>query len=265
VHPSGVSGCKVGDVPDDDRQWCAFEFADLLEQGLTGGFAGSYIEAPESEVRLCVERSPDRKEYLLMTGDGTHLLLARQNDNDHGFSIFVTGGGHPPRALGPAFTLIPNSTNDRWTLHARTCDKCEGRGKRLCGSRELAYISHHIEEVETARLCCMNMEIPAMKDDGILDVWCPVCKGSKLDEECLELTSRKPKYNPRHKTLNLDFYGRCTMASTRNFQLEIAGKEGGKHRLLFGKVGENQFVLDFNKPLGMIQAFAAAVTTAVWK
>jgi hypothetical protein len=265
IHPDGIaSGNKIGDVPDEPRQWSVFEYADIMEQGLSGGIAQGFIEAPGEEVRLCVERSPDRKEFLLTTNDGERLLLARANDNSEAFSIFVTPGGDPPRAIGPAFTLVPNSKKDRWTLHAKTCDQCERRGKRTCGSRELAYISHSIEKMGTANVCCMEMEIPAFTEDGNLDVWCQVCKGGNLDEQCVELTSRKPTWNPRTKTLNLDFYGRCHLASTRNFQLELAGKKE-KHKLLFGKVSDNQFVLDYKSPLGTVQAFAAAISTTVWK
>lgn len=264
VHPAGIIAGKVGDVPDEPRQWCAFEYADLMEQGLSGGIAGSFIEVPEEEVRLCVERSPDKKEFLLTTNDGNRLLLARRNDNDGGFSIFVTGDGNPPIALGPAFTLVPNSKKDRWTLHAKTCDQCERRGKRCCGSRELAYISHHMEECGEGQICCLDMEIPEVTQDGDVEVWCPLCKGEDADQQYLELTTRKPKWNPRRKTLSLDFFGRCSLASSKNFQLEVVGKPE-KVKLLFGKVGANQFVLDFNRPLGMIQAFAAAVSTSVWK
>jgi len=92
VHPSSVvDGSKVGDVPDEPRQWCAFEFADLMEQGLSGGLTSTFLEVPQEEVRLCVQRSQDRKEYLLTTPDGAKLLLARKNDNGDTFSIFVTG------------------------------------------------------------------------------------------------------------------------------------------------------------------------------
>merc|ERR1719454_279168 len=102
----------------------------------------------DEEVRLCVEQSADEREFLLTNPDGVPLLLARRTDNLEGFSIFVTSDGEPPRALGPAFTLTANTAKDRWTLHARICDQCESHGRRTCGSRELASISHHVEDIE---------------------------------------------------------------------------------------------------------------------
>lgn len=265
VHPDGaMPGSKVGDVPDEPRQWCAFEYADLMEQGQSGGITASFIELPKEEVRLCVERSPDRKEFLLTTNVGTRLLLARFNSNSEGFDIFVTSDGQPPRALGPAFTLVPNRSKDRWTLHAKICDHCECRGKRICGSRELAYISHHKEDVGQGQVYCLDMEIPEVSPEGEVAIWCPVCKNQDTDQPYQELCTRMPKWNARRKTLSLDFFGRCSLASSKNFQLQKPDCPD-QVKLLYGKVGDNQFVLDYHRPLGMIQAFAAAVSTNVWK
>jgi len=271
VHPDGVSpvGNKVGDTPDEPRQWSAFEYADMMEQGLSGGLACGFIETVEKDIeaRFRVRRSPDKKEFLLTTKNGSKLLLARLNDNGGGYSIFVMGEGEPPLALGPAFTLTPNGTKDRWTLHANTCDVCESRGRRVCGSRVLAFISHHVEkcaEKPETQICCLDMEIPALSQDGIADVWCPVCKGQGAEYKFVDLTTRKPKWNAKRKTLSLDFFGRCTMATAKNFQLEMVDKPE-KVKLLFGKVGESQFVLDFHRPLNPVQAFAAAISTTAWK
>lgn len=265
IHPDGViSGDTVGNVPDDPRQWCAFEYADLMEQGLSIGPSTSFVEAPEEEVRLLVKQSADEKEWLLTTEDDAHLLVARANNNIEGFSIFVTSGGEPVRALGPAFTLAPNRAKDKWTLCATTCDRCLSQGRRTCGSRELAQFSHNLEDIGPAKICIMDVEIPASTQDGNLDVWCPMCKGQESDQEYIELSSRRPKWNARHKALMMEFYGRCHLASPMNFQLERVDKPE-KLRLLFGKVGARRFVLDYNKPLGMVQAFAAALSTCVWK
>lgn len=271
VHPeSPVSpGSKVGDVPDEPRQWCAFEFADLMEQGLTRGIASSFIAPPQDvcrEERFCVERSPDHKEYLLTRKDGEKLLLARKNNNGGGFGIFVARDGQPPSAFGPAFELTPNKTEDRWMLYCETCDTCEARGRRKCGKRELAYITHFTEEVGEGKICCMDLEVPEVHQDGSSASWCPVCTSAMGTEDngSMTLTTRRPKWNARRQTLSLDFYGRCSVASAKNFQLQFADKPG-QIKLLFGKVSAHSFVLDFRSPLSTVQAFAAAVSTSGWK
>jgi len=268
VHPDGVAaGMKVGDIPDEPRQWTAFEYADIMEQGLSGGLAGSFMTTVDDETRLLVNRSPDKKELLLTDYDGKNLLLARLCENGDGFNIFVTADGDPPLALGPAFSMSCNTAKDRWTLKANTCNLCESRGRRVCGSRVLANMSHHIEKVEMngdAKIMCMDLEIPAVSEDGLTDMWCPVCKGEGTEQKCVELTTRRPKWNNRAKTLTMDFFGRCKLASAKNFQLEEVGK-AETMKLLFGKAGESQFVLDFHRPLSPVQAFAAAISTMVWK
>lgn len=271
VHPQG-DGARVGDVPEEPRQWCAFEYADLMEQGRSSGPSTDFMEIPQEEARVCVELSEDKKEFLLTSEDGQNILLARRNNDDDGFGIFFVHDGEPPRALGPAFTLTRNKASDKtWTLYASTCDQCECQGRRNCGRRELANFNQHIEEVGEAKICCMEVEIPAVSQEGVIDVWCPMCRG-QADQECIELTSRRPKWNNRRKALMMDFFGRVSEASVRNIMLELPEdsdaqqpKETQTHKLLFGKVGPNQYVLDFSKPLSMVQAFAMAVFTSVFK
>ncbi|OLP76392.1 Tubby-like F-box protein 2 [Symbiodinium microadriaticum] len=69
------------------------------------------------------------------------------------------------------------------------------------------------------------------------------------------LSTRRPRWNPRQKTLTLDFQGRCSLASAKNFQLEAEG-DAGRVVLLFGKVEKDRFVLDHSHPLGTVQASA---------
>jgi hypothetical protein len=71
------------------------------------------------------------------------------------------------------------------------------------------------------------------------------------------------------KSLTLDFFGRCSKASPKNIQLQFPGADQTgvsqeKVQLLFGKIDDNLFVLDYRQPLGMVQAFAAALSTKDW-
>jgi hypothetical protein len=268
VHPDTVcEGVKIGDVSDEARQWCAFEHADLMEQGLAAGLVGDFLEAPakDQEMRLCLERSPDRKQYLLTSAEGSCLLLAESCDNGAGYNIFVARDGEPPITVGPMFTLRANSGKDKWTLHANTCDICEKKGKRLCGRRKIAEMRHYTEIIGEGELHCMDMDIPQLSEDGNMEIWCPLCSsGSLVQSESSQLTNRRPKWNARRKTITMDFFGRVKLASAKNFLLASVDKPE-KVRLLFGKVGEHQFVLDYHRPLSMVQAFAAAVSSFAWK
>jgi hypothetical protein len=267
IHPDGnQAGHKIEDALGERRSW-AFEHADLMEQGLGTGLVHEYLEVPKKdvEVRMCLERSPDRKQFLLTTDDGSCRLLALLNDNGSGFQIFTAKDGEPPAVMGPMFTLRRDGTRERWTLCAQACDHCEKKGRRLCGSRELAHIYHYKEHVEDGdgEIHCLDMEIPFSSDDGDVEIWCPMCRPER-EHQCTSLSTRRPKWDARRRTLSLNFFGRCSLASAKNFQLEVVGKPE-KVKLLFGKVGAHQFVLDFHRPLSTIQAFAAAVSAFSWQ
>jgi len=225
---SGSQGChvhpeQVGNVPDEARQWTVFEFADALEQGLGPGLISAYVEPPKEtgpEQHLRVQRSPNRSEYTLTTEKGETMLLARGNKDGTRFDLFIARDGEPPQLLGPAFTMEGNARRDQWSLHAVRCDRCEAQGKRKCGRRELAKMTHYCESVGDGQAFCMDMDIPDVGEDGCAAVFCDVCNDAASSSSSKYLTTRRPKWNPRHKSLTLDFHGRCTMSSAKNFMME---------------------------------------------
>jgi hypothetical protein len=259
-------GNNLWDVPAQPRQWNAFEFADLLEGGISPGISAHHIVPPKlgTEVRLRVLRAQDRKSFVLSEERGSTRLVARCEKQCGGrFEIFVAIDGDPPRALGPAFILTADDpVFQNWTLQSARCEECEARGKRNCGVRELARITHYSEPLGGGKAFCMDVEIPAVKD-GRADTWCTLCSEPSVQDRFVELTSIRPKWNARRKDLQLNFKGRCKHTSAKNFQLESRDLPG-QTTLLFGKCAEHEFVLDYFAPLSEVQAFAAALTTTHW-
>eukprot|EP00930_Biecheleria_cincta_P079704 TRINITY_DN6760_c1_g3_i1.p1 TRINITY_DN6760_c1_g3~~TRINITY_DN6760_c1_g3_i1.p1 ORF type:complete len:295 (-),score=63.75 TRINITY_DN6760_c1_g3_i1:44-928(-) len=256
------------EVPDELRQWRGFEFAEVLEQGMGPGLTSTFIDPPsakeEKDHRLHVRVEMERQSYVLTTESGDSLLLATSQADGLGFDIFVASDGHPRKALGPSFVLKGNASKDQWSLTSVRCEQCESRGTRLCGTRELARMSHYCETVGDGNAFCMDVELPEMREDGSCNVVCTVCSDPDEHIGGTVLTTRRPKWNIRQKTLTLDFRGRCSMASAKNFQLE-AENNRSKVTLLFGKIAPSQFVMDYCHPLGMVQAFATALTATHWK
>eukprot|EP00933_Yihiella_yeosuensis_P041557 TRINITY_DN35951_c0_g1_i1.p1 TRINITY_DN35951_c0_g1~~TRINITY_DN35951_c0_g1_i1.p1 ORF type:complete len:298 (+),score=58.97 TRINITY_DN35951_c0_g1_i1:92-985(+) len=255
------------DSPVAPRQWQGFEFADVLEQGLGPGLSSSFVEPPadeDSEIRLLVEVNTEKKTYLLTTEAGDSLLIASTLPDGTGFDLFATSDGNMPKGLGCNFTLRCNGAKDSWSLSSVRCEMCDSRGKRQCGTRELAKLSHYCETVGDGNAFCMDVELPEEPKDGSSNVVCSVCTDPDAEIIGHVLSSRRPKWNARQKTLTLDFRGRCSMASAKNFQLEDP-EDASKAKLLFGKVSKSQFVLDYRRPLGMVQAFSAALTASHWK
>ena len=88
--------------------------------------------------------------------------------------------------------------------------------------------------------------------------------GTRADEDMAILESRKPKWNARTETYELPFGGRANWASARNFQLVDRDGAADRAVLLYGKMEEDEFALDFAHPLSMLHALAIVLTTWGW-
>lgn len=73
------------------------------------------------------------------------------------------------------------------------------------------------------------------------------------------LKSKEPQWDGVLRGYKLDFHGRSTKASEKNFQL-VAVSDPGKVVMLFGKQDDDRFALDFRYPLCGLQAAAIATT-----
>jgi len=249
----------------------SFDLADDLERGLGPGLASNFVDPPresgaKGEQRFQVFTEKKSGVVVLATEAGETCLEAHSSKDGLGFDIFSVLKGDSPRAQEPLFILRSNPEQDEWTLSGRRCERCESRGKRQCGNRELCRMVHYKEEVGDGHAYCMDMELPAIREDGTPEVICDVCSDDAERLGHTILTTRRPRWNANQKTLALDFRGRCSVASAWNFQLEVEGKpQSGTSRMLFGKVDDHKYVLDFQSPLGTVQAFAAALTAKHWK
>ncbi|CAN4102965.1 unnamed protein product [Withania somnifera] len=83
------------------------------------------------------------------------------------------------------------------------------------------------------------------------------------------LKNKAPRWHEHLQCWCLNFHGRVTVASVKNFQLVATldpSQPGGKGDedtviLQFGKVGDDIFTMDYRKPLSAFQAFAICLTS----
>ena len=73
-----------------------------------------------------------------------------------------------------------------------------------------------------------------------------------------------PKWNERTECYTLNFYGRVSWPSAKNFEL-VSLDDPDTIYLLFGKVGRDTFNLDYRSPLTMFQAFCIALSALARK
>lgn len=83
------------------------------------------------------------------------------------------------------------------------------------------------------------------------------------------LKNKAPRWHENLQCWCLNFHGRVTVASVKNFQLVATmdqSQPGGKGDeelvlLQFGKVGDDTFTMDYRRPLSAFQAFAICLTS----
>ncbi|XP_038980555.1 tubby-like F-box protein 11 isoform X2 [Phoenix dactylifera] len=83
----------------------------------------------------------------------------------------------------------------------------------------------------------------------------------------LVLKNKAPRWHEQLQCWCLNFRGRVTVASVKNFQLVAseengpAGQEHDKVILQFGKVGKDLFTMDYRYPISAFQAFAICLSS----
>ncbi|KAL6343953.1 hypothetical protein AAG906_027726 [Vitis piasezkii] len=83
----------------------------------------------------------------------------------------------------------------------------------------------------------------------------------------LVLKNKAPRWHEQLQCWCLNFHGRVTVASVKNFQLVAspedgpAGQQHEKIILQFGKVGKDLFTMDYRYPISAFQAFAICLSS----
>ncbi|KAF8035737.1 hypothetical protein BT93_C1689 [Corymbia citriodora subsp. variegata] len=108
-------------------------------------------------------------------------------------------------------------------------------------------------------------KITEFSSTSLLDIPVPV-PGSG---EPLVLKNKAPRWHEQLQCWCLNFRGRVTVASVKNFQLvaavdpshKISAAEQEKVILQFGKIGKDIFTMDYRYPLSALQAFAICLSS----
>jgi len=114
----------------------------------------------------------------------------------------------------------------------------------------------------------MTVVLKGETQEGVDDI---VERFKRNNKKIYVLYQKKPQWNARLKAFTLNFHGRVTMASVKNFQLVYKGdfegeeayssNQSGKVSLQFGKKGNDKFTMDVRWPLSIYQAFAICMTS----
>lgn len=96
---------------------------------------------------------------------------------------------------------------------------------------------------------------PINDNDGMIKRW-----EKHNMEGLLELHNKSPIWNEDTQSYVLNFHGRVTQASVKNFQI-VHDNEVDYVVMQFGRVSEDVFTMDYSYPMCAVQAFGVALTS----
>jgi len=96
---------------------------------------------------------------------------------------------------------------------------------------------------------------PNHERETILSRW-----QNKMMENLIELSNKTPVWNEETQSYVLNFRGRVTQASVKNFQI-VHQSDPEYIVMQFGRVADDVFTVDYNYPMNAVQAFAIALSS----
>jgi len=112
----------------------------------------------------------------------------------------------------------------------------------------------------------MQVFLPPTDKRGQREVMQPTriedCMASRAgkDNTFIKLMNKTPRWNESLGAFCLNFQGRVTVASVKNFQL-VDERDQDRIVLQFGKCDDDTFTMDYSYPLCALQAFAICLTS----
>ncbi|XP_055988559.1 LOW QUALITY PROTEIN: tubby-related protein 1 [Sorex fumeus] len=223
------------------------------KKGMDRGLYPSYFLHLDSERKVFLLAGRKRKRSKT-----ANYLISRDPTNlSRGGEDFV--GKLRSNLLGNRFTVFDSGQSP----HRRTSGANVGSLRQ-----ELAAVIYETNVLGFRGPRRMTIIIPGMNadnervpirprnaSDGLLVRW-----QNKTLESLIELHNKPPVWNDDSGSYTLNFQGRVTQASVKNFQI-IHADNPDYIVLQFGRVAEDAFTLDYRYPLCALQAFAIALSS----
>ncbi|KAL5010213.1 hypothetical protein ScPMuIL_012518 [Solemya velum] len=207
---------------------------------------------------LHMEKEDGKKTFLLAgrkrkkSKTSNYLLSTDPTDLSRTGEAFV--GKLRSNLLGTQFTLFDSGSNP----------KKGGDGSR----KELVAVAYETNVLGFKGPRKMTIIIPGMNidhervdirprgdHDGLIERW-----KRKNMENILELHNKTPVWNEETQSYVLNFHGRVTQASVKNFQI-VHDNDVDYIVMQFGRVAEDVFTMDYNYPMCALQAFGIALSS----
>lgn len=237
----------------------------------------SFLMQPGSKTSqvLCIiqrERSSTKvfPKYKLLLDDGNRFLTSARKRKKSRSSNYVIStdeedlsrqGGHffgklRSNFVGTEFSIFDNG------VRAGKSDKYPGVRPR----QELACVAYQYNVLGTRGPRKMNAMVPALDDNNnafeTFNDERSMLERSKSGKgsNIVCMYNKPPKWNEQLNAYCLNFNGRVTEASVKNFQL-ICHDNPEYVILQFGKIGKDTFTMDYRWPMNALQAFGICLSS----
>ncbi|XP_046907601.1 tubby-related protein 1-like isoform X1 [Hypomesus transpacificus] len=227
------------------------------KRGMDRGFFPTYYLHLDTD-----KKASKGKEVFLLAGrkrkkstTSNYLISIDATDLSRGGENYV--GKLRSNLMGTKFTVFDNGLNPDRALR----DMSNAR-------QELAAIIYETNVLGFKGPRKMSVIIPGMDDDservpirarsdneGLLMRY-----QNRQMENLIELHNKTPVWNDDTASYVLNFNGRVTQASVKNFQI-VHSKDNSYIVMQFGRVADDTFTLDYKYPMCAVQAFALALSS----
>ncbi|XP_073679449.1 tubby-related protein 3 isoform X2 [Garra rufa] len=221
------------------------------KRGMDRGFYPTYYLHLDNDKKVFLLAGRKRKK----SATSNYLISIDATDLSRGGENFI--GKLRSNLMGTKFTVFDNGLNPDRALR----DMSNAR-------QELAAIIYETNVLGFKGPRKMTVIIPGMDDDNERVPIRPRTDNDNIlmrfqnrqMDNLIELHNKTPVWNDDTASYVLNFSGRVTQASVKNFQI-VHSKDNSYIVMQFGRVADDMFTLDYNYPMCAVQAFAIALSS----
>ncbi|XP_043964093.1 tubby-related protein 3 isoform X3 [Gambusia affinis] len=211
-----------------------------------------------------LERDEDRKVFLLAgrkrkkSKTSNYLISVDATDLSRDGESFI--GKLRSNYTGTKFTVYDSGINPGKNL-GMLLEESNTRQELAAVCYDTNLLGFKGPRKMTVVLPGMNMNHeripvrPQNEQESLVNRW-----QTNVMENLIELHNKAPVWNEDTQSYVLNFHGRVTQASVKNFQI-VHDNDPDYIIMQFGRVAEDIFTLDYNYPMCALQAFAIGLSS----
>ncbi|XP_041439776.1 tubby-related protein 1 [Xenopus laevis] len=221
------------------------------KKGMDRGWYPTYYVHLDNDKKVFLLAGRKRKK----SKTSNYLISIDATDLSRGGENFI--GKLRSNLMGTKFTVFDNGASP---------DKANSDWSNV--RQELAAIAYETNVLGFKGPRKMTVLIPGMDEDcervpvrprndndGLLQRW-----QNKNMENLIQLHNKSPVWNDETQSYVLNFHGRVTHPSVKNFQI-VHADDLDYIIMQFGRVADDAFTMDYKYPMCAVQAFAIALSS----